>query len=97
MQDTMFAYTGFYIFSGFIFKVNHVFIENKNNLSEKVVIDSIGNFEVLPRIVFVKNAGILDLSLMEYSLLQIRNGNKLSNCCTLENLRCINSSVNEIF
>ena len=42
----MFAYTGFYIFSGFIFKVNHVFIENKNKLLEKVVIDSIGNFEV---------------------------------------------------
>ena len=79
MQGTMFAYTGFYIFAGFIFKVNHVFIENKNNLSEKVVIDSIGNFEVLPRIVFVKNAGILDLSLMEYSLLEIRNGNQLSN------------------
>ena len=60
MQETIFADTGFYIFSGFIFKVNHVFIENENNLSENVVIDSIGNFEDLPRIVFLKNAEILN-------------------------------------
>ena len=65
--------------SSFIFKANHVFIENQDNPSEKVVtdeekldgidIDGIGNLEDLPRIVFI-SAGILSYSLMEESLNQ---------------------------
>ena len=60
MQETMFADIGFSNFSSFIFLV---FIENKDNLSEKVVInedrldgidiDGIGNLQDLPRIVFI--------------------------------------------
>ena len=59
----MFAGIDFSNFSDFIFKANHVFIENKDNISEKVVIDDeeldgididgIGNLKDLPRILFI--------------------------------------------
>ena len=64
MQDsTTFAELIFLIFSIFIFKVNHVFMEEKDNPAEKVVIDEeelegfeldgILNLENLPRTVFI--------------------------------------------
>ena len=37
MQETTFANIDFSVFSSFIFKVNHVFMEEKDNPSEKVV------------------------------------------------------------
>ena len=39
MQESTFADTDFCDFSSFIFKVNHVFMEVKDNPLEKVVID----------------------------------------------------------
>ena len=36
MQETIFADIDFSNFSGFIFKVNYVFMEEKDNPSEKV-------------------------------------------------------------
>ena len=63
LQETMFAGIDFSNFSDFIFKANHVFIENKDNISEKVVIDDeeldgididgVGNLKDLPRILFI--------------------------------------------
>ena len=59
----MSADIGFSNFSSFIFKVNHVFNEKEDNLSEKIVIDEekldgidrdgIGKLEDLPTIVFI--------------------------------------------
>ena len=63
LPETMFAGIDFSNFSDFIFKANHVFIENKDNISEKVVIDDeeldgididgVGNLKDLPRILFI--------------------------------------------
>ena len=63
MQDSKFADIDFSDFSSFIFKVNHVFMEEKDNPAEKVAIDeedldniekdSILNLENLPRTVFI--------------------------------------------
>ena len=63
LQETMFAGIDFSNFSAFIFKANHVFIENKGNISEKNVIDDeeldgididgIGNLKDLPRILSI--------------------------------------------
>ena len=39
MQETIFADIDFSNFSGFIFKVNYIFMEEKDNPSEKVAID----------------------------------------------------------
>ena len=63
MQDSTFADIDFSDFPTSIFKVNHVFIEKKDNPVEKVVIDenvvdgteidSILNLENLPGTVFI--------------------------------------------
>ena len=59
MQETIFADIDFSNFSGFIFKVNYVFMEEKDNPSEKVAklngteIDGIWNLGYLPGTVFI--------------------------------------------
>ena len=59
MQDSTFADFDFSGFSLFIFKVNHVFMEEKDSPVEKVVIDEEKldgidiNLENLPRIVSI--------------------------------------------
>ena len=63
MQNSMFADIDFSDFPIFIFKVNHVFVEEKDNPVEKVVIDEgeldiieidgILNLDKLPGIVFI--------------------------------------------
>ena len=68
MQDSKFADIDFSNFSSFIFKVNHVFMEEKDNPSEKVAIDKedldniekdgILNLENLVQCSSIKNVGI---------------------------------------
>ena len=42
MQDSTFADTDFFYFSSFIFQENHVFMKDRNNPSERVVMDETG-------------------------------------------------------
>ena len=63
LDSTTFADIVFFYFSSFIFKANHVFMEEKDNPAEKVVIDEgdlhgividgILNLENVPRAVFI--------------------------------------------
>ena len=63
MQDSTFEEINFSNFSSFIFKVNHVFMEEKHNPLEKVVIvekkidyieiDGVWNLEKLPKTMFI--------------------------------------------
>ena len=63
MQDSTFEDVNFSNFSSFILKVNHVFMEEKHNPLEKVVIvekkidyieiDGVWNLEKLPKTMFI--------------------------------------------